>query len=106
MNALTEAATVRAWECLIKYGHSRPDGAHFSTALTEQGVKWSACAENIAAGQQTPQKVVDSWMNSPGHRANILSDKYEYLGVGFYYDKDGLGGGLQYYWTQNFCNTR
>lgn len=105
MASLTEAATIRAWECLIDYGHERPDGQHFKTALTEQGISFRVCGENIAEGQKTPQEVVNAWMNSPGHRANILSEKYdyEYLGVGFYYDYDGIGGSYRYFWAQNFC---
>ncbi len=104
MQQLTESATVRAWECLVNYGHDRPDGQSYSTALTEQGIKFKARGENIAAGQKTPQQVVDAWMNSPGHRENILSEHFEYLGVGFYYDKDGIGGAYRYYWAQNFCS--
>ncbi len=103
MDKLTESATIRAWETLVEYGHDRPDGQSFYTALKEQGINYQACGENIAAGQKTPQQVVDAWMNSPGHRANILSDKYEYLGVGFYYDYDGTGGSYRYFWAQNFC---
>lgn len=105
MQKLTESATIRAWECMVDYSHKRPDGQSFSTALTEQGIRFTACGENIAAGQTTPQQVVDAWMNSPGHRSNILSEQfdYDYLGVGFYYDKDGIGGAYRYYWAQNFC---
>lgn len=104
MQKLTDSATIRAWECIINYNHKRPDGRGFETALTEQGIKFRSCGENIAAGRKTPQQVVEAWMNSPGHRANILSEKYEYLGVGFYYDKDGTGGAYRYYWAQNFCS--
>lgn len=108
MASLTKASTIRAWECLVAYdpNHKRPDGQSFSTALTEQGIKFSACGENIAAGQETPQQVVEEWMNSPGHRTNILSEKYEYLGVGFYYDYDSIGGKYHYYWAQDFCKLR
>ena len=103
MQKLTDSATIRAWECIVDYNHKRPDGQGFETALTEQDIKFKSCGENIAAGQTTPQQVVEAWMNSPGHRANILSEKFEYLGVGFYYDKDGTGGSYRYFWAQNFC---
>ena len=103
MEDLTKSATVRAWECLVSYGHDRPDGKEFSTALDEQGIRWRSCGENIAAGQKTPQQVVTAWMNSPGHRANILSENFTYLGVGFYYDYNGANGTYRYYWAQNFC---
>lgn len=56
-------------------------------------------AENIAAGQAAPEAVMDSWMNSPGHRANILNGDLKYLGVGYYYYPDSTYG---HYWVQNF----
>lgn len=59
---------------------------------------WLALAENIAAGQPTPEEVVNAWMNSPDHRENILSDQYSEIGVGYY---QGQGEYL-YYWGQNF----
>ena len=109
LDALTQAATIRAWECLVDYrhDHSRPDGRSFETVLNEQGISWYTCGENIAAGQKTPEQVVAAWMNSDGHRANILNEKYVYLGVGFYYDHDGASGSsYRYYWAQDFCATR
>jgi hypothetical protein len=59
---------------------------------------WQALAENIAAGQTSPQMAMDGWMNSPDHRHNILSDSYWEFGVGFYEGK----GEYRYYWDQNF----
>jgi uncharacterized protein YkwD len=58
---------------------------------------WTAIGENIAAGYQTPEAVVAGWMQSPGHRANILSPNYREIGV-------GLAGGGKFgaYWTQEF----
>ena len=58
---------------------------------------WSALAENIAAGQRTPEAVVQAWMDSPGHRANILNPRYTEIGVGL-----KTGGRLGMYWAQNF----
>ena len=55
---------------------------------------WYAAAENIARGQKTAEEVMNSWMNSPGHRANILSEEYAEIGVGY------AGG----YWTQWFVD--
>jgi uncharacterized protein YkwD len=54
-------------------------------------------AENVAYGQTTPQEVVRTWMNSPGHRRNILSPSRSQIGVGLAY-----GGGGRPYWTQVF----
>ena len=52
------------------------------TALTEAGVSYARAGENIAYGQSTPEAVVQSWMNSSGHRANILSSSFTTIGVG------------------------
>lgn len=105
MELLDSVAQLRAWECLVAYDHTRPNGSKFSTALSEAGIRWSGCGENIAAGQSTPQEVVSAWMNSTGHRANILNEEYVYLGVGFYYDYNNESGTPQYdyFWAQNFC---
>ncbi|MCW5850008.1 MAG: hypothetical protein KIT87_07980 [Anaerolineae bacterium] len=61
------------------------------------GYAWTACAENIAAGQTTPQQVMDAWMNSAGHKANILNPGYRHIGIGY-----ATGGPYGYYWTQDF----
>ena len=58
------------------------------------GISYKSAGENIAKGQTTPQKVVDAWMNSSGHRANILNSSYNRIGVG--YVKQGN------IWTQMF----
>ena len=77
------AAQVRATETAQSFSHTRPNGSSFSTALTEAGVTYRTAGENIAYGQSTPQAVVDAWMNSSGHRANILSSSYTTIGVGY-----------------------
>ena len=59
---------------------------------------WTALAENIAAGYPSAEAVVSGWMNSPGHRANILSPKYTEIGVGMV---DG-GGKFGTYWAEEF----
>ena len=61
---------------------------------------YSALGENIALGQRTPEEVVEGWMNSPGHRANILSRKFSEIGVGYVRAADRPGGGG--YWVQDF----
>lgn len=91
------AALVRAREIEDSFSHTRPDGRSFGTALAEQGVKYRSAGENIAWGQQTPQQVMEGWMNSPGHRANILSEKFTSIGVGHYQSASG-----RHYWTQLF----
>jgi hypothetical protein len=86
--------------------------------MTAAGYAWNAAAENIAAGYPTPQDAMAGWMDSPGHRANILSATYREIGVGHVHDPndlanvrlDGNGncvadqtsGPFDHYWTQNF----
>ena len=71
--------------------------------LAHHGYDADGWAENIAAGYQTPELVVNGWINSPGHRANMLRADFKHLGVGYYY-KSGDGGAAPYghYWTQEF----
>lgn len=95
LSGLNQAANVRAREITRVFSHTRPNGTPWSTTLAEWGLpKFSARGENILwnGAQWTPAKVVEKWMNSTGHRNNILSTKYEYIGVGFARigNKDGV----------------
>jgi len=94
---LSAAAMLRAEELVESFSHTRPDGRECWTAWTEVGVTHSPSGENIAAWYTTPEKVVAGWMNSEGHRANILAKSSQYLGVGVAVDSDG-----RLYWTQCF----
>ncbi|MGV9239476.1 sigma-70 family RNA polymerase sigma factor [Streptomyces nigra] len=78
------------------FDHTNPDGADPGQRITAAGYRWSTYGENIAMGQQTPEAVMESWMNSPGHRANILNCSFKDIGVGIH---EGPGGP---WWTQNF----
>ncbi|MBL1106478.1 sigma-70 family RNA polymerase sigma factor [Streptomyces sp. 5-8] len=78
------------------FDHTDPDGNGPGERITAAGYRWSTYGENIARGQQTPQSVMDSWMNSPGHRANILNCSFKNIGVGVH---NGSGGP---WWTQDF----
>ena len=78
-----QAALVRAKESAQSFSHTRPNGSSFSTALTEAGVSYRRAGENIAYGQRTPQQVMNAWMNSSGHRANILNEDFTTIGVGY-----------------------
>ena len=75
------------------FSHQRPDGTICFTAVT---VDHMTCGENIAYGTRTASATVAAWMDSPGHRANILSDKFTQAGFGCY-ELDGVR-----YWTQFF----
>ena len=92
-----EAAQVRAGEIEYLFSHTRPDGTSFVTALQEAGVSYRGAGENIAYGQKTPEQVMEGWMNSQGHRANILNPNFTAIGVGHYQNSRGVS-----YWTQLF----
>lgn len=94
---VASAAQVRAKEITQSFSHTRPDGRSFSTALTEQKVNYRSSGENIAWGQKTPEQVMQGWMNSEGHRKNIMNAKFTSIGVGYYRNASGVN-----YWTQLF----
>lgn len=96
--ALSEAAAVRAREIARSFSHTRPSGASFSSALSESGVSYLRAGENIASGQKSASEVVDAWMNSPGHRANILNSSYSRIGSA----SVNIDGTL--YWVQLFAD--
>ncbi|MFJ3220563.1 CAP domain-containing protein [Kitasatospora sp. NPDC086801] len=79
------------------FDHVSPDGDHADHRIEVTGYRWSTWGENIARGQKDPAAVMDSWMNSPGHRANILNCAFKQLGVGV---RTGSGGP---WWTQVFA---
>lgn len=76
------------------FSHTSPVYGSPFEMMKSFGISYRRAAENIAKGQSTPQAVVNSWMNSSGHRANILNSSYTKIGVG--YVKSG------HYWTQMF----
>jgi uncharacterized protein YkwD len=79
------------------FSHTTLEGVDFATRITNAGYRWRGAAENIAKGQRTPADVMDSWMNSAGHRANILNCGYQDIGVGVAADASG-----SLIWTQDF----
>ena len=96
--ALSEAAAVRAREIARSFSHTRPSGASFSSALSESGVSYLRAGESIASGQKSAFEVVNAWMNSPGHRANILNSSYSRIGSA----SVNIDGTL--YWVQLFAD--
>lgn len=76
------------------FSHKNPRGESSFDRMAKEGITYLSAGENIAKGQPTPQDVMMSWMNSPGHRGNILSPKFSKLGVGF----------RQAHWVQDFTN--
>ncbi|MFJ5261223.1 sigma-70 family RNA polymerase sigma factor [Streptomyces sp. NPDC088387] len=79
------------------FDHTNPDGDDPGDRITAAGYTWSTYGENIAKGQQTPAQVMQGWMDSPGHRANILNCDVEEMGLGVH---EGSGGP---WWTQVFA---
>lgn len=93
------AAWVRAVECEQSFSHTRPNGSSFATALKEQNVSYRSAGENIAWGQRSPEEVMHAWMNSEGHRDNIMNPNFTTIGVGYYQNANGVN-----YWCQLFTN--
>ena len=83
--------------------HEGSDGSTVGERITRTGWDWRMVKENVATGQQAPYIVVDSWINSPGHRANMLSEDVRYLGVGFYFLESSQA---HFHWTQKFGTPR
>ncbi|MFI1654235.1 sigma-70 family RNA polymerase sigma factor [Streptomyces sp. NPDC020472] len=94
---LTQAAQGHSDDMAARdfFDHTDPDGDGPGERITAAGYAWSSYGENIAKGQTTAAQVMDSWMNSPGHRANILNCGFKEIGVGLH-----TSGGP--YWTQAF----
>ncbi|MFC7685857.1 CAP domain-containing protein [Ureibacillus sp. GCM10028918] len=76
------------------FSHNSPTYGTPFELMTSLGISYRAAGENIAKGQRTAQEVVEAWMNSEGHRANILNSNFTHIGVG--YAQNGN------YWTQQF----
>ncbi|MBQ7800801.1 MAG: S-layer homology domain-containing protein [Oscillospiraceae bacterium] len=91
---LTELAMQRAAEIAVYYSHTRPNGTSCQTVATD--IYSGGIGENIAVGQPDAAYVMDSWMNSDGHRANILNTIYTQIGIGCYVSDDMT------YWVQLF----
>ena len=82
-DGLMVAAAARARELSQRYSHTRPNGSECFTILWHLGIDYGYAGENIAMGQRTPEIVMNDWMNSSGHRANILNENYDCIGVGY-----------------------
>ena len=98
---MMSAAAVRAEEINEVFGHTRPNGKACRTVLEELGYEGDYAGENIAGGQKTPEKAVQAWLNSEGHRNNALNPNAKYTGVGFLHK---VNGSYTYYnWVQIFA---
>ena len=96
---LSRVARYKSQDMIDKgyFAHNSPTYGSPFDMIEAFGIRFSAAAENIAQGQRTPQEVMNSWMNSPGHKNNILSPSYYQIGVGAAKDSKG-----NITWTQMF----
>ena len=95
---LTKAAQKHSEDMAAKnyFSHDSQDGRSPCDRMADAGYSFGAAAENIAMGQQSPSDVMSSWMNSAGHKANIVNCTYTEMGLGY-----AVGNGSPY-WTQTF----
>lgn len=85
------------------FSHTGSNGSSPWERMRAQGYTFSRAAENIAAGYSTPASVVEGWMSSSGHRANILNCNLREIGVGYYHLANDTGSvNYRHYWTQDF----
>ncbi|MEM9217888.1 MAG: CAP domain-containing protein [Cyanobacteria bacterium P01_F01_bin.150] len=85
------------------FSHTGSDGSSIGDRLDRVNYKFGAAAENIAAGSSTPRRAMNQWLNSPGHRSNILNPNTKHIGIGYYYKpNDGGREPWGHYWTQTF----
>lgn len=98
-SGMADAAQLRANELLESYSHTRPNGSEYYTVLKEAGIDYAPGGENIAAGYTSVEAVFDGWMNSPGHRANILRKGIGTCGFGYAWKNNDR---YEHYWAQLF----
>jgi uncharacterized protein YkwD len=98
---LTAAARAHSADMAARnyFSHNTLEGVQFGTRISNAGYKFASAGENIAKGQKTPADVMKSWMDSPGHKANILNCGFKHLGVGVAADSYG-----SLVWTQDFAS--
>jgi uncharacterized protein YkwD len=99
-SVLEKGAMIRSNEIIKSFSHTRPDGSRFYTVFDDT-YSFRMIGENLAAGYTSASSVVNAWMNSEGHRANILKDGYTQIGIGITKDKDG-----RIYWVQIFADPK
>ncbi|AFZ03544.1 CAP domain-containing protein [Calothrix sp. PCC 6303] len=102
---LNQSASTHSQDMAEKdyFNHTGSDGSRVSDRIYNAGYHYSLASENIAAGQYSPEEVVQAWMDSPTHRANIMSADYQEIGVGYYYLENDTGNvNYNHYWTTDF----
>lgn len=98
LNAKLSAAAQKFAQLMVAenfFSHTSPDGSSAGDRISAEGYDWRTWGENIAWGQATADAVMTAWMNSSGHRANILTSNFKEIGIGYY-------KGSSIYWVQDF----
>ena len=97
--ALNKTATLKSEDManLGYFDHTSPTYGSPFDMMKQFGISYQSAGENIAMGQTSPEQVMTGWMNSEGHRANILNSSFTKIGIGIAQNSNG-----QYYWTQQF----
>lgn len=97
--SLEAGAKIRAEEIITHFSHTRPDGSRFFTAFGN--LQYQNIGENLGSGFRSPESIVNAWMGSESHRANILKPEYQEISVAITKDADG-----KYRWVQIFYRGR
>lgn len=98
-SSLSNVATIKSQDMINKnyFSHTSPTYGSPFDMMKQFGISYNTAGENIAMGQKTPSEVVTAWMNSEGHRANILNSNFKEIGIGIAKNSKG-----QLYWIQMF----
>ena len=98
-DAVSQAASIRASEQRVQFSHTRPNGMPYYTVFSQIGIGGTNCGENLARCQTWEvEQIFQAWMNSEGHRANILNPGFTKIGIS-YVESNGIG-----YFCQLFTN--
>jgi hypothetical protein len=97
---LMDYAMQRAAEVYVFFSHTRPNGTECFSIFSSD-YSYGLKGENIAIGQDSAAEVMDAWMNSEGHRANILNSEFSSVGIGCFYQPDGSIGWVQLFYSGN-----
>ncbi|MCR8915499.1 CAP domain-containing protein [Marinobacter panjinensis] len=85
------------------FSHTSPEGVQTGRRVNDRGYSWSAVGENIASGQNSVDRVVEGWLSSPGHCANIMSTEFTEMGAA---RVEAPGSPYSPFWTQVFARPR
>ena len=98
---LTQAAQGHSFDmgCNFFLSHTGSDGSDPGARIDATGYYWLTWGENVAAGYSTPAAAMNGWMNSPGHRANILDGSFTEMGIGYAYNSGDTVNKYYHYWT-------